>query len=292
MTAVTSALWIAVLAIGAGMFGLIIGSFLNVVVYRVPNGMSIVSPPSACPRCGSGIKPYDNIPVLSWLALRGKCRGCKEPISTRYPLVELGTGLVFAGVTALFFPFAELVEATRVVGPSARSGAEVAGILALVAFLYLAAVSVALALIDLDTHKLPNAIVLPSYLVGAVLLGAAALVDGDYAALLRAGIGMAALWISYFLMAVAYPGGMGFGDVKLAGVLGLFLGYLGWGQLAVGAFAAFLLGALFALALVLARKAVRGSGIPFGPWMLAGAWVGILAGAQVWGGYLSLLGVV
>lgn len=279
--------WAILLTAAVGAFGLLIGSFLNVVVYRVPNGMSIVAPPSTCPRCGSGIKAYDNIPVLSWLLLGGKCRNCGEAISKRYPLVELGTGIAFAGVVVWF------VVAGASAGSAAGVGsvAAVGPILELVAFLYLAAVSVALGLIDLDTHRLPNSIVLPSYLVGIVLLGATALLGGDYSALLRAGIGMAALWLAYLLMALAYPGGMGFGDVKLAGVLGLFLGFLGWGPLVVGAFAAFLLGGLFSIGLLVARKANRKSGIPFGPWMLAGAWVGILVGSQVWGGYLSLIGV-
>ncbi|MET0843124.1 MAG: prepilin peptidase, partial [Mycetocola sp.] len=97
MDAVTPLL---VAAVATGAFGLLVGSFLNVVVYRVPNGMSVVSPPSACPGCGSGIKSYDNVPVLSWLALRGKCRSCREPISARYPLVEAGVGVFFAVVAA------------------------------------------------------------------------------------------------------------------------------------------------------------------------------------------------
>ncbi|TFD86491.1 prepilin peptidase [Cryobacterium lactosi] len=256
-----------------------IGSFVNVIVYRVPAGLSIVSPPSACPRCGAGISPRDNVPVLSWLVLRGKCRSCKTAISTRYPLVELGTGIAFAAVSAWLLA-------------TAADDGMLAGSLTLVAFLYLATVSIALALIDIDVHRLPNSIVLPAYVVGAVLLGGAGLASGDLGSLVRAGIGLAVLWVAYLGMALAYPGGMGFGDVKLAGVLGLFLGYLGWGEFAVGAFAAFLLGGLFGLALLVTRRANRKSGIPFGPWMLAGAWVGIFLGAPLWNGYLSLLGVV
>jgi leader peptidase (prepilin peptidase)/N-methyltransferase len=160
-----------------------------------------------------------------------------------------------------------------------------------IAFLYLAGVSIALALIDLDTHTLPNAIVLPSYLVGAGLLGAAGLLSADYPALLTAAFGGVALFGLYFLMALIYPGGMGLGDVKLAGLLGLYLGYLGWGPLVVGAFAAFLLGGLYALVLIALRKAGRKSGIPFGPWMLAGAWVGLFFGNTAWSGYLSLFGL-
>ncbi|WP_374009666.1 A24 family peptidase [Leifsonia sp. LS-T14] len=268
----------------AGVFGALIGSFLNVVVYRVPAGRSIVSPPSACGSCGTEIRPYDNIPVVSWLALRGRCRTCRSAISVRYPLVEAATAGAFALVAWWFWA-----------GPQAPAAggahALVAGLLTLVAFLYLTAITIALALIDLDTHRLPNAIVLPSYVVGLVLLGAAALVAGDPVALVRAAIGGAALFLFYLILALVYPGGMGFGDVKLAGVLGLFLGYLGWAPLVVGAFAAFLLGGLFALVLIATRRAGRGSGIPFGPWMLAGAWVGILAGPTIGSAYLALLGL-
>ena len=165
------------------------------------------------------------------------------------------------------------------------------GAAVLLAFLYLAAISIALAMIDLDTHRLPNRIVLPAYVVGAVLLSAGGLLLGDGGALIRAGIGLAALWLLYFAMAMVYPGGMGFGDVKLAGVLGLFLGFLGWPELIVGAFSAFVLGGLFSIVLLLARRATRKSGIPFGPWMLAGAWCGILFGAPIAAAYLSLFGL-
>ncbi|WP_431278142.1 prepilin peptidase [Leifsonia poae] len=277
------ALWATAFGIAVvGVLGLLIGSFLNVVVYRVPIGASIVSPPSACPQCGNAIRPWDNIPVLSWLLLRGKCRDCRNPISFRYPLVEAATGVFFAVVG--FWRLPGILSATTTFDL-------VASILELIAFLYLAGVSVALALIDLDVKRLPNSIVLPGYLVGAVLLGAAGVLGGDWSALIRAAIGAAALFVAYLIMAFAYPGGMGLGDVKLAGVLGLFLGYLGWGALIVGAFSAFLLGGLFALALVAARRAGRKSGIPFGPWMLAGAWIGILFGNTLWGAYLSLFGI-
>lgn len=282
MSLTSPGLWLTFLAAYAGIFGLLIGSFLNVVVYRVPNGLSIVSPPSACPGCGHVIKAYDNIPVLSWLILRGRCRSCAKPISKRYPLVEAGTGIAFAGVA--LWAWTGGVTAGR-----PTEGAP--GILVLVGFLYLAAVTVALGLIDLDTRRLPDAIVLPSYLVGAALFTLAAILSGDYSALLRAGAGMAVLWTAYLLMALAYPGGMGFGDVKLAGLLGLFLGWVGWGPLLVGAFAAFLLGGLFSVGLLVARKANRKSGIPFGPWMLAGAWIGIIDGGSLWKGYLALVGL-
>jgi leader peptidase (prepilin peptidase) / N-methyltransferase len=278
-------------ALVLGGFGLLIGSFLNVVAYRVPLRRSIVSPPSACPTCGTAIRSRDNIPVISWILLRGKCHSCRSPISARYPIVELGTGVFFAAVAVWFGVSGVSTSSTTGLGSTTGAAGIVAWILALVAFLYLAAISVVLALIDLDTHTLPNRIVLPSYIVGIALLGAASILSGDYGALLRAGIGMAALWLAYLAMALAYPGGMGFGDVKLAGVLGLYLAWVGWGALAVGAFAAFLLGGLFSIGLIIARKAGRKSGIPFGPWMLAGAWVGIFFGESIASGYLALVGL-
>lgn len=265
--------------VGAGIFGALIGSFLNVVIFRVPAGRSIVAPRSACGSCGAGIRPWDNIPVLSWVFLRGRCRDCAASISARYPLVELGTALFFVVVAIHFF-----------IAPSVVPGAG-AAVFTVLAYLYLAAISVTLALIDLDTHKLPNRIVLPSYLVGYGLLGGAAFAGGDASALIRGTLGLAILWAIYLGLALICSGGMGFGDVKLAGVLGLFLGFLGWGELIVGGFAAFLLGGIYGLGLLLAKRASRKSGIPFGPWMLGGAWVGIFFGDQLWEGYLSLLGV-
>ena len=261
------------MAILVGVFGSMVGSFLNVVVYRVPLKRSIISPPSACIGCGRRIKGHENIPILSWLFLRGKCRTCKSVISMRYPIVELATGVFFGVITWKFLPL----------GGSAA--------FLLIAFLYLAAVSIALALIDLETEVLPNSILLPSYFIGALLLGAAAIAAGNYGGMLRAGISAVALWLLYLAMALAYPGGMGFGDVKLAGLLGLFLGYLGWDVLVTGAFAAFVLGGIFSLALLISRRANRKSGIPFGPWMLAGAWIGVLFGESIAQGYLSFFGL-
>ncbi|HEY4898175.1 MAG TPA: prepilin peptidase [Candidatus Nanopelagicaceae bacterium] len=261
------------MAILVGVFGSLIGSFLNVVVYRIPLQRSIVTSPSACVQCNARIKGYDNIPIFSWLFLRGKCRNCKATISMRYFFVELGTGIFFALVTLKFWSTAK------------------SEYLLMFAFLYLAAVSVALALIDLDTNTLPNRIILPSYFVGFALLGAVGIWRGEYGALFRAGIGMALLWLIYIGLALAYPGGMGFGDVKLAGVLGLFLGFLSWGALITGAFAAFVLGGIFGLVLLLSRKANRKSGIPFGPWMLVGAWIGVLLSKPIVQIYFSLFGI-
>jgi leader peptidase (prepilin peptidase)/N-methyltransferase len=278
---------ISTLAVIVGIFGLLIGSFLNVVIYRVPARKSIVTPPSACGSCGARIRPRDNIPLVSWLLLRAKCRDCGAAISARYPMVEIGTAVFFAVVTVWVF-------AGSIAGDGAvlaSTGTVLAQIFVLLAFLYLAAVSVALAMIDIDTHTLPNKIVLPAYPVAAVLLAAAALAAGEPGRLLSALTGAAALFALYLVLAVISPGGMGLGDVKLAGVLGLYLGWLGWSPLIVGAFGAFLLGGVFGLVLLATRKAGRRSSIPFGPWMLLGAWLGIFFGEPIAAGYLNLVGL-
>jgi leader peptidase (prepilin peptidase)/N-methyltransferase len=267
-------------ALAAGGLGLLIGSFLNVVVHRLPAGLSISSPPSACPGCQTPIAAYDNVPVISWLALRGRCRSCRTAISARYPIVELATGLFYVVVAARVWPLGDVpTEAAPLV----------AALLELVAFLWLAGASVALAIIDVEHHRLPDAIVLPSYAVGLVLLGASSALSGEWDALFRGLVGMVALFVFYLALALVKPGAMGLGDVKLAGVLGLWLGWTGWGELVVGAFAAFLLGGLFSLVLLATRRAQRTGGIPFGPWMLAGAWAGVIVGGTVAASYLQLL---
>jgi leader peptidase (prepilin peptidase)/N-methyltransferase len=252
----------------AFVLGLIIGSFLNVVIWRVPRGESIAHPPSHCPVCEEPIAPRDNVPLLSWLLLRGRCRHCRQPISARYPAVELLTGLLFAAVAARF-------------GLTA----------ALPAFLYLAAISVALALIDLDTKRLPNAIVLPSYAVAAALLTAAAAASGEWGSLLRAAAGMAALYAFYFVLVLIYPKGMGFGDVKLAGVLGAYLGWLGWGPLVVGLFLGFFAGGVVGIGLLATKRAGRKSQVPYGPFMLFGALVSVFWGAAIARWYVGTTGL-
>ncbi|WP_297082202.1 A24 family peptidase [uncultured Demequina sp.] len=245
-----------------GVLGLLVGSFLNVVAWRVPRGESIVSPPSACPSCGHQVRARDNVPVVSWLLLRGRCRDCGAPISGRYPLVEAITGVLFVLV---LWKFGLSID--------------------FVAFAYLAALGVVLTSIDLSVHRLPNVLVLPAYGVLGVLFVAASAVAGDWWPLARAAIGGVVLFAFYFAAALVYPGGMGFGDVKLAGVIGMALGWLGWGELVVGSFAAFLLGGVAGVVLMLARRADRRSGIPFGPWMVGGAAVGVAWGAPLWDAY-------
>ncbi|QQD77847.1 prepilin peptidase [Curtobacterium sp. YC1] len=265
----------------SALLGLLVGSFLNVVVHRVPAGASVVSPPSACPACGHAIRRRDNVPVLSWLLLRGRCRDCSAPISARYPLVELATAVLF-GVAAVL-----AVTATS----DRASQSTAAQVVLLVALLWAMGMSVALTLIDTDTHTLPNGVVYPSAVVLAVLLALVSALDGDWGALGRAAIGAAVLGIAYLALALAVPGGMGLGDVKLAVVLGLVLAYLGWGPLAVGAFGAFVVGGTVALALLVSGRARWRGGLPFGPSMLVGAWLGIAFGDGLWTGYLRVLGV-
>lgn len=272
-----------VVLVGAAVIGLAVGSFLNVVVHRVPAGLSVVRPASACPGCGTEIRARDNIPVLSWVLLRGRCRNCGTGISLRYPLVEAGTGLAFVAVAVYFLPRIDAALGSGLTAPGA--------FLELLAFLALAALTIALAIIDIEVQRLPNPIVLTGYIIAIVLLLPAALLLGRPEALLTALIGGAALFVFYLVVALIYPGGMGFGDVKLAGLLGLYLGYLGWPELIVGAFAAFLLGGIAALVLVLARRGGRKTRLPFGPFMLGGAWVGVVVGKPVAAGYLSVTGL-
>jgi leader peptidase (prepilin peptidase)/N-methyltransferase len=250
------------------VLGLAAGSFVNVVIYRVPRGLSVVRPRSACPHCQTPIAARHNVPVLSWVLLRGRCATCSGPVSVRYPLVELATAAAFVAVTARF-------------------GLDPV----LPAYLYLTAIAVALTVIDIDVRRLPNAIVLPSYLVGAALLVPAVVFGGDWRAGVRALAAMALLWTFYLVLALIYPGGMGLGDVKLAGVLGLYLGWLGWNSVLIGAFSAFLLGGLAGAGLLLAGRASRKSALPFGPYMLAGAFLAVFAAAPLSHWYAALLTV-
>lgn len=251
------------------ILGLVVGSFLNVVIYRVPRGESLVKPGSHCPHCGEAVRVRHNIPVLGWLLLRGRCADCDKPISIRYPLVELGTALLFVAITVQVVHLGLLA--------------------ALPAYLFFAAVGIALAAIDLDVLRLPNVIVYPTYLVLAVLLTLASLVEGSPGPLVRAGIGAAALFAFYLAIAIIHPSGMGFGDVKLAGVIGAVLSFLSYPALVIGAFAAFVLGGLGAGALVLARRASGKSAIPFGPSMIAGALLAIFASAPLADAYSRLV---
>lgn len=266
-----TAVLIAAIAV-AGLFGLLIGSFLNVVIWRVPRDESVVRPGSACPGCGAPIRPRHNLPVLSWLLLRGRARCCGMPIRARYPMVELATGGAFAAVAAW-----------ALVGP--LSG------WALPAFWYFAAISIALAVIDLDVHRLPDKIVLPSYPVVAALLLLPVVLDRDGSALIRVAVGGVALWLFYFLLVVIYPAGMGGGDVKLAGLLGMYLGWLGYRELVVGAAAGFALGGVLSVLLLATGVVTRKTLVPYGPFMLVGAWLAVAVADPVSDWYLRAAGL-
>ena len=197
-----------------------------------------------------------------------KARCCGARISPRYPLVEAGTAIAFGAVTAW-------------------SGLS----WLLPALLYLAAVSIALALIDLAVRRLPDAIVLPSYGVVAALLTLAALGAGEPGRLLRATLGGLALFAFYFVLVLIHPAGMGFGDVKLAGVLGMYLGFFGWAHVVVGAFLGFLVGGAVGLGLMAAGRAGRKTAVPYGPSMLVGAWLALAFAAPIADWYLERSGL-
>ncbi|HEX7167519.1 MAG TPA: prepilin peptidase [Acidimicrobiales bacterium] len=255
---------LALLSGGAALLGLLVGSFLNVVIHRVPANESIVHPRSRCPKCGTQLSSLDNVPVLSWLILRGKCRTCSEPISARYPLVELLTAVLFAA-TAL------------------RFGADAA----LPAFLVLVASLVALSAIDLDTFTLPRKIIYVTAAAGLVLLGIAAVVDGDFRGMVEGIAGGAIAFTILLVIHVISPRGMGFGDVRLAGLLGLYLGWIELPLVGVGLFLSFLVASVIGIGLMLIRGRGRKERIPFGPFLAAGALLAIWFGTPILDAYLG-----
>lgn len=247
----------AAAAVFAGVMGAIVGSFLNVVAYRLPRGESVARPASRCPGCGTPIRPWDNIPVLSWLLLRGRCRACGEPISPRYPIVEAGTGLLCA-----------LVVVDRGVEWDALLG------IALVLFL------VPIVLIDLDVQLIPNKLTISGSLVAIALL--AVFSPGD---LVEHLIAAAAAGGFLLVAAVVYPAGMGMGDVKLAAMMGLYLG----SAVAPAMFVALIAGTVVGAAIIarVGAREGRKRGIPFGPYLALGAIVALFAGDPLVDAYLG-----
>jgi leader peptidase (prepilin peptidase)/N-methyltransferase len=247
------------------LFGLAVGSFLNVVIYRVPRNESIVSPRSRCPSCGVAIKERDNIPVLSWLLLRGRCRNCHSPISPRYLFVEVAGGALFAGAAArLGFNWD------------------------LPAFLVLLAGLLALACIDLEHLVLPKKVVYPTLAMVAGLLVLAAAVTGEWHNLLVAAICSISWFVVFFLMNFASPRVLGFGDVRLALLLGLGLGWLGWRYVVLGFFAANLIGAVVGLTLIAMKKMTRDQPIPYGVFLALGAALAVFTGPEVTSWFSSI----
>ncbi len=262
MTSDPALVW--VVAVAAGVLGLAVGSFLNVVAYRVPIGASVIRPPSACPACGHPIRARDNLPVVGWLALRGRCRDCQEPISVRYPLVEVGTAVLFA-------------LTVWVVGV----------VWSLPAHLFFVGATSVLILTDLDHKRIPNRILYPSIPIAVLLLGVGGVMDqrlGDFGRALLA----APVYFGFLLViALVARGGFGMGDVKLAALLGLFLGYASWESLAVGAFLAFLIGGTISIVLLATGRRGRRDAIPFGPSLIVAAWIALPWGASIARWYLG-----
>ncbi|MDP9346665.1 MAG: prepilin peptidase, partial [Actinomycetota bacterium] len=232
--------------------------FLNVVAWRLPRGESLSHPGSHCPSCDTPIKAYDNVPALSWLALGGRCRSCGGRISARYPIVEAATGLLWAAV---------------VIARWGDVGAIALGI-GLVTFL------VPIALIDLDHRLIPNKLTLPAAVLALVAIVA---LDRDF--LVEALIGGAGGFAFFFLAALAYPRGMGMGDVKLAGVMGLYLGR----AVAPAIFIALIAGVLAGVAIIARKGAAEGrrTAVPFGPFLALGAVIALFAGDALVDAYLA-----
>jgi leader peptidase (prepilin peptidase)/N-methyltransferase len=253
------------IAAACALLGLLVGSFLNVVIWRVPRKESIVAPRSHCPGCDTPIAPRDNVPVLSWLLLRGRCRHCQTRISIRYPLIEIGCAALFAAL-----------------------GARFAHSWALPAYLVLGAGLIAISAIDLEHYIIPNRIVYPLGIAAVPLLALGAGLDGDWGAFARALIGAVCAFAALFVIHVASPRGMGFGDVRLSFVLGLYLGYLGALDVMFGLFLGFAYGAVVGVALMAVRKRGRRQHIPFGPFLAAGALTIVLVGGPVLDWYRGL----
>jgi leader peptidase (prepilin peptidase)/N-methyltransferase len=241
----------------AAIFGAIVGSFLNVVAYRLPRGESVLHPPSACPSCGTRIKAYDNVPVLGWLWLRGKCRACGAPISPKYPIVEAVTGLLCAACVLEF-------------------GADRDVWLPIVFVLLL----VPITLIDLEHHIIPN--VLSAIGAVAALALVIAFQRDDLTEHIIAALGAGGFFL---VAAIVYPAGMGMGDVKLAAVMGLFLGRAVVPAIFVALIAGTVVGAVVIARLGAAEG--RKKGIPFGPWLAFGSLIGLFWGNDLVDWYLD-----
>jgi leader peptidase (prepilin peptidase) / N-methyltransferase len=217
--------------VAVSVLGLVVGSFLNVVIWRVPRKVSVAWPASHCPACEAPIQPLDNVPVASWLRLRGKCRSCDAPIPLRYPLVEVGCAVLFSAAAVRF-------------GTS----------WALPGYLVLFAALLAISVIDLEHYIVPDRITVPLTLASIPLIGLASLGEGEGWAFFRSLLGGVVFFSFFFLLNLVYPKGMGMGDVKLSFSLGLYLGWLGWGELFLGGFLSFLLGAVISVTLVAVRR--------------------------------------
>lgn len=242
----------------ATVLGLAVGSFLNVVIHRVPKHESIVRPPSRCPSCGHDIRPRDNVPVVSWLLLRGRCRDCGAPIAARYPAVEVATGALFAAAAVRF-------------------GAD----WALPAFAVFFAALLAVAVIDLDLFIIPNRIVYPALVAAIPLLSIPAVIDGDVDRLARAAAGGLLAWIGLLVVHLISPRGMGFGDVRLAAVIGVYTGWISLLHVLLAIFLGFASASVVGVVLLASGRKGRKDPVPFGPFLALGAVSAVLFGVPV-----------
>jgi len=252
------------LTAAAAVLGVVIGSFLNVVVWRVPRKEPLARPRSHCTSCGTRLAGRDNIPVLSWLLLAGRCRTCKVPIGLRYPLVELTCAVLFAA-TGLRFGLTY----------------------ALPAYLVLAAALVALSAIDIEHKLLPNRIVYPTGYAVGLLLFLAALAEAEPRRIGWALIGGAGSFAMFFLIHFVSPDGMAFGDVRLSFVLGMAVGWLGLTLVPLFLFVSFLISAVFGIVYAVASRKGLKAAIPFGPFLALGAEVALFVGRPLLDGYIA-----
>lgn len=246
------------LTVGMGVLGAVVGSFLNVWADRMPAGESVVRPPSRCPHCERRLSPWEMIPVLSWILLRGRCRTCGEPIPLRIPFIELLTGLLFAltGYRYGLRPYTFLL------------------------LLYIS-LFIVISLIDMEHQRIPNQIVFPALLIAALTTP------------LRPDAGLAELWLggaigfgSLFLIALLLPRGMGMGDVKLTAFIGLILGYP---KIVPMLLLAFIFGGLTGAFLLITRLKSRKDPVPFGPFLASAGVIGLLYGDWIVGLWLGSL---
>ena len=237
------------------LVGPVIGSFLTVVAHRVPAGGSIVRPPSACDACGTRLGPRDLVPIVSWLLTRGRCRHCGTHIGPEPPLIELATTALFVAFGLRFGPSIELV-----------------------AFCVLASALVALSAIDLRTQRLPREITYTTIVMSAPILAVAALAGDEPQRILGMLLGALVATGIMGLIHVAARGGMGDGDVRLAPLLGLHLGWLNPGIVPVGLFFGFLLGAVVGVAIMATHRGDRRTAVPFGPFLAAGTVLAVFVG--------------
>ena len=255
----------AILEAAAGVFGLVIGSFIGVVVDRLPRQESIVSPPSHCVACSAPVRAYDNIPVVSYVVLRGRCRACGARIPPRDALLELGIGILF------------VLLAWRLTSAWA-----------LPAYCVLAAAVVGISAIDVEHMRIPSTLVYSTAVLGAPLLVLASAGTHRWSALLGALIGGAVAFAAFFTLFFAVPKGIGFGDVRLAGLCGGFLGWMGYREVIVGFLISFIVAGVPAAVLLAMHKVNRRTQIPFGPFLAAGTVITVLFAAPVIHAWASL----